>query len=173
MLRALAVCADGLVSSGGNERDRWEAYCLVQAAVSGNLLLADWVRVDMNVVLMFAFTHTKRLSCSTNLAIFRSSDSNCARLTNYHKRLFISKIFWQAILITLVLNDCECVINTVYFFQPYCILTRLWLLWVLLYSCLTFFDLKGLLCWHSNLTDLIKVKPLQIYLHPPPSLPKK
>lgn len=36
-----------------------------------------------------------------------------------------------------------------------------------------FFDLKGLLCWPSNLTDLRKAKPLQIYLHSPPSLTKK
>lgn len=34
-----------------------------------------------------------------------------------------------------------------------------------------FFDLKGL-CWPRNLTDLIKGKQLQIYLHSPPSLPK-
>lgn len=53
------VRVDGLVSFVGNERDRREAYCLIQAAVSRNLLLADCVRVDINVVLTSVFTHTE------------------------------------------------------------------------------------------------------------------
>lgn len=40
-------------------------------------------------------------------------------------------------------------------------------------SILSHFILKGILCWQSNFTDLIKVKPLQIYLYCPPSLPNK
>lgn len=71
MLR-ITTDADGLVSSGGNERDRWEAYCLVQAAVSGNLLLAECVRVEMNVVLMFVFTHTEKLSCACTIVAHES-----------------------------------------------------------------------------------------------------